>query len=106
MPRPRSPCSVPGCDRLEGSESGGLCAGHAYRKRHPHLDFNAPFNDALARRLSSTETIVQAAIALSDVDGGDDAAFKRAKKRLLMACARHEARKRLRRRARGVRKSH
>lgn len=101
MTHPRALCSVPGCDRAEAAKAGGLCAGHAYRKRHPELDFNAPFNEALARRQSTLQTLVQAAIALGDIDTGDDRAWRRGVKRLAMASTRHQERKQRRARRRG-----
>lgn len=90
----RSRCLVDGCDRLEefasGRSAGGLCAGHRRRKalRQP---LETPLNDGFARRLTRHQTLLEAAIALSDVDTADDRAWHRAVDRHRKAALRYAA---------------
>lgn len=93
-PRLREKCLVDGCDRQEelvsGRSAGGLCAGHRYRKRHG-LPLDPPLHAGLARRLSPRRLLIEAAMALGEVDtaGDQDEAFYRAVRRVTNAALRY-----------------
>lgn len=88
-------CLVAGCQRLEelkgGRPSGGgLCSGHRYRKQRG-LPLEPPLHDGLARRLSPRRALIEAAMALGEVDtaASADVLFRRAVDRLTHAAARY-----------------
>ncbi|MFT3708028.1 MAG: hypothetical protein QM817_10265 [Archangium sp.] len=87
--RPREKCAIADCPRLEelanGRSTGGLCAGHRYRKKRqrqleegaiagktgPRMPaFEAPIDDALGRRRGAAEEeLVVAAVELREARG-------------------------------------
>lgn len=87
----RERCLVDGCTRFEelkdGRPSGGgLCSGHRYRKKHG-LPLGPPLHEGLARRRSPRRALLDAALAIGEVDvsSDGDAQFRRALDRLTHA---------------------
>lgn len=88
--RPRELCLVEGCTRFEelasGRSAGGLCAAHRKRKTQGRA-LETPIHDGIGRRKAPRVALIEAAIALGDIDtsAGFDIDFRRALDRLTHA---------------------